>query len=89
MFLSISSCVTKKQIQAAIWLNNGPLPPQICESNVELKQYGFYRKLDDGRLEFIPYCSEISSRMISMTEEDMNKFLDELPEGSNHMDIKP
>lgn len=79
--LSLNSCVTKKEIQAAIWLNNGPLPESICESIPEIKLYGFYRKLDNGKYEFLSYCSQISPEMISMTADDMNKFLDELPNG--------
>lgn len=50
--------------------------------NPELWDYGFYRKLNDGTFEFMPYCNPIARDYISMTKEDFKKILDStIPRG--------
>ena len=41
-------------------------------------QYGFYRRLNDGKIEFLSYCTEAGGKMVSMDVEKFNQFLDEL-----------
>jgi hypothetical protein len=80
LVLSLSSCVTKKQIQAATWLNNfHAIPHEFCgdtNNRGPLWNYGFFRRLNDGRLQFISICTEQAGRMFTTTEEDYRKLLD-------------
>ena len=72
---------TRKQINATVWLNNAPLPKELCDLKPELQKYGFYRKLDSGSLEFISFCNPLATKWLSIHESDFNKLLDEyLPE---------
>lgn len=86
MALSLSSCITRKQIEATIWRNNAPVPQDLCSRVPELRDYGLYRKLDSGKLEFISVCNPVMRQMLSIHEKDLQKILDELlpkPEDRN------
>ena len=72
----LSGCLTRAKIDAAIWLNNG-LPADLCEKEPELKDYGFYRKLDSGQLEFVAFCDPRAREWLSMHKDDFNKLMDE------------
>jgi hypothetical protein len=41
-------------------------------------QYGFYRKLDNGKYEFLSFCEEAAGKMVSMDAEKFQGFLDAL-----------
>jgi hypothetical protein len=71
----VSSCVSRKKINAAIWLNNFPLPEDICEANPDLKQYGFYRKLNTGNFEFMSACKPAAKDWLSMHKDDFKKLM--------------
>ncbi len=76
--ISLTGCLSRKEIQASIWLNNAPIPVELCEEKPELKQYGFYRRLNDGKLEFISFCDPSAHKWLAMYETDFNRILDEL-----------
>jgi hypothetical protein len=78
-FLTLGGCktITKSRIDAAIWLNNAPLPKEICEANPDLYKRGFYRRLDSGKLEFISFCNPLARRWVSAFDEDFQKILEE------------
>jgi len=78
------SCVTREQIQATIWLNNfnDSIQP-ICARDPELKNYGFYRKLNTGKIEFVSVCSLQAVHFVALPEKDFNNILDQaLPKKS-------
>lgn len=67
-----------------MWLNNG-LPEDLCGPSAELSpqprlwQYGFYRKLESGKYELVPFCMNKSSqKMIGIVDYQFNYFLDTL-----------
>lgn len=62
-------------MEAAAWLNNG-LPAELCEKEPLLKNYGFYRKLNTGKYEFIGFCSPDSAHWIAFFDQDLKKLLD-------------
>jgi len=78
LLLAASGCVTRKEVDAASWLNNGPIPAEICDREPVLKDYGFFRRLDDGTFQFLSFCNESSPRMIAFKDEDLKKILDAL-----------
>ncbi len=91
--LGLSGCVTRAELRAALWLNNG-LPADRCgpsqaeSPEPDLWLYGFYRKLNDeachdlgkppGCIEFVPFCDPRSKDWSSMYKDDLNKILDQL-----------
>ena len=78
--IPLSSCVTRNQIDALVWLNNMPLPADVCALNPVLNNYGFYRRLNDGHLEFISACNQsaLAPHMVSMKDTDYEMLLDQL-----------
>ena len=76
--LSLASCLVpeRSEINATLWLNNAPIPKEICEANKELYNYGLYRRLNDNSLEFVSFCSLLASRWISIHSDDLAKLLD-------------
>jgi hypothetical protein len=69
--------VTRADIEAEAWLNSG-LPSDICSLNPELREFGLYRKLDDGRYEVIPYCAPQSRDYTAFRSDKLKEFLDAL-----------
>jgi len=55
--LTLSSCVTRGQVRAEVWMQSG-IPIELCHAQPDLRLYGIYRKLDSGQYEFISYCDE-------------------------------
>jgi hypothetical protein len=76
--LGLGSCLrpTRPEINGRIWLNNTPIPEDICLREPSLKDYGFYRKLNDGKLEFVSFCSPEAFHWIAMHELDFKDLLD-------------
>lgn len=77
-------CLTRQQVRAYTWLNNSPLPADLCEKNPELQNYGFYRRLKDGKLEFVSFCQPCeppkacAADFISIYKVDFENVLDKL-----------
>lgn len=83
----LTSCLSRKEVQAEIWQNSG-IPEDICKVNSGLDKYGLYRKLDSGKYEFISYCAQIlddtgktvpaAQGYLSINSKKFNGFLDDL-----------
>lgn len=71
----ISGCISKQEIRASVWLNNG-MDPEICKTVPAVRNYGFYRRLDSGKLEFKPYCDADSVHWLSIFDQDLDRILD-------------
>ncbi len=81
LLFPLSGCVTRRQVQAAIWLNNAPLPADLCRDVPELSRYGFYRRLNDGRLEFVSWCKEEAGQWFAIHKDDLERLLNQgIPE---------
>lgn len=76
-FLTLTGCVSKQKIKAAIWMNNG-LSPELCAREPELHNYGFYRKLSNGKIEFISYCNPEARKWVAMHRDDLNRIMEGL-----------
>lgn len=76
-------CVTRAEVDALAWLNNG-LPKEICDREPELANYGLFRRLNDGKFEFLSYCQfgENGKNLVmdytAFSNADLEKLLDEL-----------
>ena len=77
LLLFLCSCVTREKIEATIWLTNAPLPLEYCDQIPELRQYGFYRKLDTGKIEFVSFCKKESRDFVTMPRSEFDKILDQ------------
>jgi hypothetical protein len=66
--------VTRKKIERYIWLNNFPLPKEICEID---SRYGFYRVLNNGKFEFVSACDPRAKQWVSMNKDDLKRLLNE------------
>ena len=71
----MSGCVTRGEIEAAIWLNNG-VPKEVCDREPILRDHGFYRRLNDGKLEFVSFCDPQAVDWLSMHKTDYVRLLD-------------
>lgn len=73
---SQSACIHRPQIYANLW-NSAPLPVELCDKYPEIKPYGFYRKLNNGKFEVMPYCSPLSENWLAIYKDDLEKLLNE------------
>jgi hypothetical protein len=71
--LILTGCktVSREEIDAVLWLNNAPLPAEICAVS---DRYGFYRKLNDGKLEFISWCKTEAADYVAIRKDDLEKI---------------
>lgn len=69
------ACVTREEIEVAIWKTNTPIPPEICSKVEQLQHYGFYRVLNSGQLEFISYCNKESKNFFGMHKTDFENLI--------------
>lgn len=81
LMICLTSCLTRKEIEATIWLNNAPIPASLCKDGVEKR--GFYRRLDSGKIEFVSFCSPEAKHWLSIHKDDLQKILDQLAEGQS------
>lgn len=77
--LALTGCnsVTRKKIEAAVWATNAPIPAELCEREPEVSQYGFFRRLNDGRLEFVSFCKKEASLYVTMYSDDFERIMNE------------
>lgn len=73
----LSGCMTRSEVKAHIWLNNG-MDPELCAREPVLWNYGFYRKLNNGKLEFISFCDPRSRDWQAIHNRDLEEILDKL-----------
>lgn len=82
--LGCNSLPTRKQVEAAIWSVNTPLPADACgvkpatctSASTSLWCRGFYRFLNDGKLEFISFCAPESRDMKGVWGPQLKEMLD-------------
>jgi hypothetical protein len=67
--------VTRERVNAYLWLNNTPVPPEICEREPLLKDYGLFRRLNSGGFEFISFCDPKVNQFYSMHKDDLTRIL--------------
>lgn len=77
ILLLLSSCMTREKIEATVWLTNAPLPLEYCQQIPELKLYGFYRKLNNGKIEFVSFCKKESRDFVTMPRSEFDELLDQ------------
>lgn len=76
-------CVSKKKLKAYLWLNNAPIPKEICDREPVLKDYGLYRRLNNGSFEFVSFCELKSKEFLSMYRDDLENLLHEQQQQSD------
>lgn len=59
-----------------MWLNNLPVPKEICDANPVLRDYGIYRELNNGKKEFVSVCTKEITLYLSIYGDDFNNLLD-------------
>jgi len=64
---------TRSEVNALVWLNNFPVP----QDAVNHCEYGFYRRLNDGNLEFFSICNPNMPKMVSMKDSEYQALLDQ------------
>lgn len=75
--MSFQGCISRKKINAHIWLNNAQIPEENCDRDPAIKLYGFYRKLNTGELEFVSFCTKKARDFVSMRKSDFEKLMNE------------
>lgn len=77
--LALTGCqnLSRKKIEAAVWATNAPFPAELCAREPEVSQYGFFRRLNDGRLEFVSFCSPEASLYVTMYSDDFERIMNE------------
>jgi hypothetical protein len=71
-----SSCVKRSEIKAAVWLNLS-ISEETCRERPELRDVGVYRRLNDGRFEFVSFCSPLIEQYFSIYRDDLERILRE------------
>jgi hypothetical protein len=66
---------------------NLPIPAEICEREPQLKLYGFYRRLNSGKLEFFSICqpeiAQFNGVWGPQLKDMLDKYLPEEPRTGN------
>lgn len=75
-------CVTRGEIKAAIWMNNGSDPalcgPSRAESkNPVLWDHGVFRRLNSGGFEFLSFCHPAVREYFAISRADLETILNE------------
>ena len=76
LLASFQGCVSRARINSALWFGLA-IPDDICESTPDIKSYGIYRKLNDGRFEFVSICSDEFEEFFAIHKDDLEKILNE------------
>jgi hypothetical protein len=76
---ALLGCVSKddvrKDIQAFSFLHDR-LPSKLCAENPSLRNFGIYRKLNNGQEEFISYCKTEIEQYLGFWSKDIERMLD-------------
>jgi hypothetical protein len=73
-----SGCITRQEIKAYTWLNNSPIPDELCAREPALQNYGFYRRLNNKKFEFISFCDPRANDWVAFYNKDLEAVLDKL-----------
>lgn len=71
--------MSRNQIQADIDANVfliDRLPSKLCAENPALKEYGIYRKLNNGKEEFVSFCKREIELYMVFYSKDVERVLD-------------
>jgi len=74
LLTAFPGCVTRSRLNAYLWFGIA-IPEDICEKTPEIKEYGVYRRLNDGRFEFVSICSDEYEQFFSMRKTDLERLL--------------
>lgn len=78
--LLFTSCITREEIDAVVFLNNFNSEKnelaELCERVPELKQRGFYRRLNNDKLETVSICNPQARNYLAVHRDDFNRLLD-------------
>lgn len=80
LFVALTGCISRKEIIASLFLNNG-MSPEMCgkdkasSPNPVLWDYGFYRRLNAGGFEFISFCDSRSMEWVAVNKRDLENIL--------------
>lgn len=75
-------CISRGEIRASIWLNNGS-DPELCgptraqSPHPELWDRGFYRRLNGGGFDFISFCNPLAAQWVGIYRADLEAILNE------------
>lgn len=86
-----AGCVTRQDVMVDVYQNDG-IPKVLCDQNPDLWQYGIFRVVmckdkpqspqcqhgEDKFEEMRPYCAESIKDYLSMSREDVEKWLKKL-----------
>ena len=75
----LSSCVSKKEVKANLWLNNLHVLSKYCTDIPELNDIGLYRKIDspEGQFEIVSVCDSNIKNFYSMHKDTLARLLNE------------
>jgi hypothetical protein len=90
LVLTLSGCISRKQILAEVWLEGG-ISPEVCKLDARIPKFGVYRRLNDevceklGKkvpcYEFLSYCAKEIQNSVRFNSEKFYQILDAtLPE---------
>lgn len=75
--------MTRERINGYLWINNTPIPQEICDREPLLKDYGLYRRLSTGNFEFISFCDQKVNQFYSMHKDDLARIINGTKKVSN------
>lgn len=73
---SLCGCrtITKEEIDITLWMNNGPVEAAACTTG-DTAQRGFYRKLDNGKYDFVSWCKPEANQFMAIQKDDLARLL--------------
>ncbi len=85
LLLAVASmgCISREQVEMSLFLNNGMDADLCAEPASPVWNHGFYRKLNDGTLEFISFCDPRAKDWVAIHKDDLKKLLDKLIKKKN------
>lgn len=75
-YLTSCKSPSREEIEFNMWQTNTPLPQDICGEGSPLLDRGFVRRLNDGHLEFVSFCSAIAGDFLAIHKRDFQNLLD-------------
>jgi hypothetical protein len=66
---------TRSEIDSVFWLNNSNALLDACAESIDLRDVGFYRRLESGDFELVSFCNENAQDFLSIYKDDLEKIL--------------
>ena len=70
----LCGCVSRGDVAKAVW-ELDKIPKRICDANPELYQIGIFRQLDNGKQQFVSYCSSTMKDYLAINKKDLEALL--------------